>query len=294
MSLDPNTEEEENLVTPQLRRSPRIGWKERIERGEDEEAKESSDEFTEAYLSAAEEEEEEAHSETIEEHVAGLDRILEYPGVDKEIEIEEELAEEDSISSEESDSEFSCGETSSDSGIGSEDSWSTYSYRELYTESDTDSYSELDSDSEESDGSSMKASRRLYFGGEKGEFENFIVKWKNRGAKKGYSPYIMDTRHEDLPEAGLMEDWTGVAKDVKRRQKKALRLHNYCIADLQEACEPRMVTAWIEESVGTTDEERRAYPFGRVWVVLKQMISHYRGSSMLDITEFDVEAEQKP
>ena len=54
MSLDPNTEEEENLVTPQLRRSPRIGWKERIESGkEEEEAKESSDKITEAYLSAA-------------------------------------------------------------------------------------------------------------------------------------------------------------------------------------------------------------------------------------------------
>ena len=67
MSLAPNTEEEENLVTPQLRRSPRISWKERIERGEEEEeeeAKESLDKITEAYLSAAEEEEEE-HSETI-------------------------------------------------------------------------------------------------------------------------------------------------------------------------------------------------------------------------------------
>jgi len=41
MSLDPNTEKEEILVTPQPRRSPRIGWKERIKRGkaEEEEAK---------------------------------------------------------------------------------------------------------------------------------------------------------------------------------------------------------------------------------------------------------------
>ena len=102
----------------------------------------------------------------------------------REIEIEEESAEEDSISSKESDTEFSCGETSSDSGIGNEDSWSTYSYNSLYTDSDTDSYSELDSDLEESDGSSMKKSRRLYFGGEKGEFENFMLRWKTRGAKK--------------------------------------------------------------------------------------------------------------
>jgi len=82
----------------------------------------------------------------------------------------------------------------------------------------------------------MKKSRRLYFSGETGDFENFMIGWKIRGAKKGYSPYIMNTRHEDLPETGLMMDWTGVEKDVKKRQKKALRLHNYCIADLQEAC----------------------------------------------------------
>jgi len=247
MSLDPDTEKE-ILVTPQPRRSPRIGWKERINKGkEEEEAKESSDKITEAYLSAAAEEEE--HLETIEEHVAGLDQILEYPGVGEEIEIEEELAEEDSISSEESDSEFSCGETLSESSVGSDNNWSTYSYTSLYTDSDTDSYSELDSDSdsEESDGSSMKKSRRLYFGGEAGEFENFMLSWKTRGAKKGYSPYILDERYEDLPETGLMMDWTGVEKEVKRRQKKALKLHNYCIADLQEACEPRMISAWIEE-----------------------------------------------
>jgi len=80
MSLDPDTEKE-ILVTPQPRRSPWIGWKKRIEKGteeEEEEAKESSDKITEAYLSAAEEEEEEEeeHLETIEEHVAGLDRIF--------------------------------------------------------------------------------------------------------------------------------------------------------------------------------------------------------------------------
>jgi len=57
MSLDPN-KEKEILVTPQPRRSPQIGWREKIEKGKkDKEAKESSDEITKAYLSAAEEEE---------------------------------------------------------------------------------------------------------------------------------------------------------------------------------------------------------------------------------------------
>jgi len=128
------------------------------------------------------------------------------------------------------------GETSSESSVGSGNSWSSYSYALLYTDSDSESYLELESDSDKSDNSSMKKSRRLYFSGETGDFENFMIGWKIRGAKKGYSPYIMNTRHEDLPETGLMMDWTGVEKDVKKRQKKALRLHNYCIADLQEAC----------------------------------------------------------
>jgi len=199
---------------------------------------------------------------------------LEYPGVEEEIDIEEELAEEDSISSKESDLEFLCGETSSESSVGSGDSWSTYSYASLYTNSDTNWHSELEPDSDKSDGSSMKKSRQLYFSREAGDFENFMMSWKIRGAKKGYSPYMMEERHEDLPETGLMMDWTGVEKDEKRRQKKALRLHNYCITDLQEACEPRMISAWIEESIGSTSEERRAYLFGRVWIVLKAMISH--------------------
>jgi len=63
MSLDPN-KEKEILVTPQPRTSPQIGWRERIEKGK-EEAKESLDDITEANLSAAEEEEEEGHSEAI-------------------------------------------------------------------------------------------------------------------------------------------------------------------------------------------------------------------------------------
>jgi len=86
-----------------------------------------------------------------------------------------------------------------------------------------------------------------------------------------------------------MMDWTGVAKDLKRRQKKALKLHNYCIIDLQEACEPQMISAWIEESMGSTNKERRVYLFGRVRVVVKAMILHYHGSSMLDINQFDVD-----
>uniref|UniRef100_A0A7S4EJ22 Uncharacterized protein n=1 Tax=Pseudo-nitzschia australis TaxID=44445 RepID=A0A7S4EJ22_9STRA len=139
MSLDPS-EKEEILVTPQPRRSPQIGRKEwvRQQGGEVEEAKESSDEITKGYLSVAEEEE---PLETIEEHAAGLDRILEYPGVEEEaIEIEEELVEDDSISSEESDFESSCGGTSSDSeDVGSGDSWSTYSFASSYTELESES-----------------------------------------------------------------------------------------------------------------------------------------------------------
>jgi len=94
------------------------------------------------------------------------------------IEIEEELVEDDSISSEESDFESSCGGTSSDSeDVGSGDSWSTYSF--VYMESDSES------ESNKSDGSSMKKSRRLHFSGETCDFENFMDSWKIRGAKKG-------------------------------------------------------------------------------------------------------------
>ena len=59
---------------------------------------------------------------------------------EEEIKIEEELVGDNSISSEESDSESLCGGTSSDSeDVGSGDSWSTYSFASSYTELESES-----------------------------------------------------------------------------------------------------------------------------------------------------------
>jgi len=130
----------------------------------------------------------------------------------------------------------------------------------------------------------------INFSGHHSDFESFLEKWESRGVKKKYSLYMKPEKHKDLPDTGMETDWEKLAKDVKKKQKKALKAHNYCILDLREACVSNFfINTWIDESKGTTEVDRDRYPYGRVWIVLKRMLEHYRGNSIFDFARFDID-----
>jgi hypothetical protein len=158
----------------------------------------------------------------------------------------------------------------------------------------SDSSSDSDSDSDFSDGSEWSSDdesmsdepkrRRLYWDGNRTGFEAFFEDFEIRAVKKGFEGHISETMNPDLPANGEIADMTLLPRDEEKKAKKALKRHRIAVCELRLAVKKETISPIVSQTI-----EADTWPYGRMWLIVKELFRKYRGDSVLDILQLTLD-----
>ena len=122
--------------------------------------------------------------------------------------------------------------------------------------------------------------KSIYWNGNRTKFEEFWESFEIRAVKKKYDGHLSTTRHPELPEDGEAADLDIYNRKMKKVMKRQLDKHRLAVCELRQY----VANATIAPIVASTVVERK-WPFGQMWLIVKELQRQYRGDSMLDIIQ---------
>jgi hypothetical protein len=126
--------------------------------------------------------------------------------------------------------------------------------------------------------------RRLYWDGNRTGFEAFFEDFEIRAVKKGFEGHISEVMHPDLPANGEIADMTLLTRDEEKKAKKALKRHRIAVCELRLAVKKETISPIVSQTI-----EVDTWPYGRMWLIVKELFRKYRGDSVLDILQLTLD-----